>query len=299
MQEPVAADPALPPCRNCGAPAPGAYCPVCGQETRTRPPTFIQFMREAGGRYVALDGRLWRTLGALLFRPGFLTREYFAGRRRRYIRPARLFLVASLLLFAALRIVVELGDFDVVHFDPPPKTKAPAKEGAMESGLTLDDDFNVAMFDLQIPAIRKRVDRFNQLSNQEKAAQMTQGVLRYGPYAMFVLLPAFALLLKILYLGPRRRHPTRPRLYAEHIVFAAHNHAFLFVALVVAAAIPVGVVRGAVIVWMLVYMLWSLRVVYRGSWIGIGLRTLVMFLSYSILFGLVTAGLFIAAVLLR
>jgi hypothetical protein len=36
------------------------------------------------GRYVALDGRLWRTLGALLFRPGFLTREYLAGRRRRF-----------------------------------------------------------------------------------------------------------------------------------------------------------------------------------------------------------------------
>jgi hypothetical protein len=299
MEEPVVADPALPPCRNCGAPAPGAYCPACGQETRTRPPTFIQFMREAGGRYVALDGRLWRTLGALLFRPGFLTREYFAGRRRRYIRPARLFLVASLLLFAALRIVVELGDFEVVHFDPPANTKAPAKESGSESGLTLDDDFNVAMFDVQIPAIRKRVDRFNQLSNQEKAAQMTQGVLRYGPYAMFVLLPAFALLLKILYLGPRRRHPTRPRLYAEHIVFAAHNHAFLFLALVAAAAISVGVLRGAVIVWMLVYMIWSLRVVYRGSWIGIGLRTFVMLLSYSILFGLVTAGLFVAAVLLR
>jgi hypothetical protein len=50
---------------------------------------------------------------------------------------------------------------------------------------------------------------------------------------------------------------------------------------------------------MLVYMIWSLRVVYRGSWIGIGLRTLVMLLSYSILFGLVTAGLIVAAVLLR
>ena len=49
-------------------------------------------MREATGRYVAFDGRLWKTLSALLFRPGFLTREYLAGRRRRYIRPARLFL---------------------------------------------------------------------------------------------------------------------------------------------------------------------------------------------------------------
>ena len=111
------------PCRNCGAPAPGAYCPACGQETRARLPTFAQFMREAAGRYVALDGRLWRTLGPLVFRPGFLTREYFAGRRRRYIRPARLFLVSSVLLFAALRIVVELGggDVELVRFGRRPR----------------------------------------------------------------------------------------------------------------------------------------------------------------------------------
>ena len=130
------APPAEPSCRNCGAPAPLAFCPVCGQETRTKPPTFLQFMREAGGRLVALDGRLWKTLVALLFRPGFLTREYFAGRRKRYVRPARLFLVASLLLFAALRIVVEIGEFDVVHIDPPAKSAAPAKEGKAKAPAT-------------------------------------------------------------------------------------------------------------------------------------------------------------------
>ena len=82
-------------------------------------------------------------------------------------------------------------------------------------------------------------------------------------------------------------------------MFAAHNHAFLFLAIVAATAISVEVLRAAVIVWMLIYIIWSLRVVYRGSWLGIGLRSFVMLLSYSILFGLVTAGLFIVAVLLR
>ncbi len=91
-------------CRNCGAPAPGEYCPTCGQETRLQLPTARVFMREATGRYFSLDGRMWRTLAALLFRPGFLTREYLQGRRRRYIRPARLFLVLSLALFAAIRL---------------------------------------------------------------------------------------------------------------------------------------------------------------------------------------------------
>ena len=109
------------------------------------------------------------------------------------------------------------------------------------------------------------------MSAQEREAQLVDGTLRYGPYAMFVLLPAFALLLKLLYLGRRREYPARPRLYAEHLVFAAHNHAFLFLA-IVAASIFVGVLRAGVIVWMLVYLLWSLRAVYGGSWVGIAAR---------------------------
>ncbi len=294
----AAGQPAEASCRNCGASAPGAYCPACGQETRTRPPTFLQFMREAGGRYVALDGRLWKTLGPLFFRPGFLTREYFAGRRKRYIRPARLFLVASLVLFAALRIVVELGDLDVVHIVPPEKAGAPAKGDKPGGGIVVDDDFNVDLGGLEFPTIRKRIQRFNHLSTPEKQAQITDGALRYGPYAMFVLLPAFALLLKLLYLGRRRRHPDRPRLYSEHIVFAAHNHAFLFLG-IVAAQVFSSVLRGAVIVWMLVYMLWSMRVVYRGSWLGIAVRSFALLIAYAVLFSLVTVGLIFLAVVLR
>ena len=84
-------------CRNCGAIASEAFCAHCGQETVLRLPTLLEFLREAAGRYVAFDGRFWRTMRALLILPGFLTREYLAGRRRRYIRPARLYLFSTLI----------------------------------------------------------------------------------------------------------------------------------------------------------------------------------------------------------
>ena len=100
-------DPTIHRCPTAASAAPDAYCPACGQSTRERLPTFAQFMREATGRYVAYDGKFWKTLAALLFRPGFLTREYLAGRRRRYIGPARLFLVSSLVLFATLRFATD------------------------------------------------------------------------------------------------------------------------------------------------------------------------------------------------
>ena len=117
-------------CRNCGAEAPGAYCPSCGQETALELPRAGQFMREAAGRYVALDGRMGRTLFALLFRPGFLTREYLAGRRRRYVRPARLVLVLAIVLFASARL---LADPDVIvhaQSDTPVATSAARQAGS-------------------------------------------------------------------------------------------------------------------------------------------------------------------------
>src|SRR5215471_15901128 len=141
-------------CHNCGAPAPEQFCPSCGQETKLRLPTLREFLREAAGRYVAFDGRFWRTMIALMFRPGRLTREYFAGRRRRYIRPARLYLFATLVFFAVSRFFVEPND--LTRLDSATKTsetaKAPAKierpknAAAEEPGLHIDEDV-----DLQLP----------------------------------------------------------------------------------------------------------------------------------------------------
>jgi hypothetical protein len=49
-----------------------------------------------------LDLRILRTLPTFFFRPGHLTVEYVHGRRRRYIRPLRLYLFSSFLLFTVL-----------------------------------------------------------------------------------------------------------------------------------------------------------------------------------------------------
>ena len=345
-------------CRNCGAAVSGEYCATCGQETQLKLPTARVFLREATGRYVALDGRLWRTLAALLFRPGFLTREYYRGRRRRYIRPARLFLVLSLALFAAIRIFASApvlvedestakeeaqpgakGDFSSAKADSssaktvsPTSAKAAAKSGANaairagtnggnEAVVKFDEGegggeiFSVPGFtihvdrglNLDIPnadapwsrELKKRFEHFNHLNRQEKSEQVFLGVVRYGPYAMFVLMPAFALLQMVVYAGRGRRYPDRPRLYSEHVVFAAHNHAFLFLAGVLALAIPLEPVRIALAVWWLLYGLWATKVVYRGGWTGLLSRAFIVAIAYSVLFGLVVFGLVMAAILLR
>jgi hypothetical protein len=283
-------------------------------------PTARVFLGEATGRYVSMDGRLWRTLAALLFRPGFLTREYFAGRRRRYIRPARLFLVLSLALFAAIRFfasapVIVMDDSEVPSnakggtkstTNPVVKFDAGETGGDVVSvpGFTIhvDRDFNLDVPGANQPwmlELKKRFEHFNQLNRQEKSEQVFLGVVRYGPYALFVLMPAFALLQMIAYFGRGRRYPDRPNRYAEHLVFAAHTHAFLFLIATLALAIPSQPVRVALGIWCLMYGMWATKKVYRGGWIGLFTRSFVVGTGYLVLFALVVAALLLVAILVR
>lgn len=323
--DPVPLAPAAPTapsraCRNCNAPVTGEFCAACGQETALKLPTARAFLREATGRYFSLDGRMWRTLAALLFRPGFLTREYFAGRRRRYIRPARLFLVLSLALFAALRffasapLLVDSGsDVKLAEAtDVKPSGEPVVKFDAGEAGgdlvnlpgftIHVDPQFNLDLRDATHPValeLKKRFTHFNRLNRQEKSEQVFLGVVRYGPYAMFVLMPAYALLQLIAYAGRGRRYPDRPSRYSEHLVFAAHTHAFLFLTCVLALSIPYNPLRIVLAGWCLFYGYWATKKVYRGGWIGLFARSFVVGTAYLVLFGLVVVGLLLVAILVR
>src|ERR1044071_4817461 len=104
-------------CANCGQPLAGEYCAACGQRHEPHVHTVGHFAGEAFESIPLAVSRLWRTLLYLLIRPGFLTREFFAGRRVRYLPPFRLYLVISVLFF----LVVGLGgrDSDEVEIRKP------------------------------------------------------------------------------------------------------------------------------------------------------------------------------------
>lgn len=98
-------------CLNCGASlrlADGRiahYCPDCGQESDPRPPTVVELVRQLLSHYASAEGRLWPTIVGLIAKPGYLTAEYLAGRRRRYIMPTRLYLTMSILFFVLVKVL--------------------------------------------------------------------------------------------------------------------------------------------------------------------------------------------------
>jgi hypothetical protein len=293
-------------CRNCGADASAAYCPACGQETRVTLPTVRELMRDAAGRLVAFDSRLWRTLFVLLSRPGKLTREYLHGRRKRYVRPARLFFVTSLLLFAAIRLFVAPANIVTLDFtdEKPaiegtarttPGTPAPASDASRLAATERSDpdlEDLVARFGKYAPSgIRRRVERFKHLPPEEQSDQLYSGVMRYAPYGMVALLPAFAFLQYLSYLPGRRRHPQRPQRYAEHLVYGAHLHAFAFLVIIAMVVMPSKMLQAALAVWIVVYVVRARQNVYGGSWLGGLLRGALVASAYIALLASVMVGL--------
>lgn len=301
-------------CRNCGADAPGAFCPACGQETTLQLPRAGTFLREAAGRYVAFDGRMWRTLFALAFRPGFLTREYLAGRRKRYVRPSRLVLVLAIVLFAVARFVADPDAMVRVGADTPadPASKAPVVQmddddepltiGVGPSGIAFDPKLNVKLTGLKLPfgdRVNRHLEEFNKLERPQKVREIVNGMLRFGPYALVGMLPAFALLMQLVYLGRASRYPSRPRRYAEHLVYGAHSHAFVALAVAAMIVIPYEWLTVVAVLWTIAWLFASMHAVYGGRWSGTLLRGLVVTGVYAVLFVVAVLSLLLAAILFR
>src|SRR5215510_4712546 len=92
-------------CGNCGATTGAAYCPICGQDTKLEPPTVTEYLHELLAHLVHLDGKLWRTFGALFFLPGKLPHDYLANKRPRYVKPLKLYLTTIAIAFTAVQLL--------------------------------------------------------------------------------------------------------------------------------------------------------------------------------------------------
>jgi hypothetical protein len=151
-----------------------------------------------------------------------------------------------------------------------------------------------------LPAdLRARIEHFQRLSPEDKADQVYSGVLRLAPYAMVALLPIFALLQKLSYLPGSRRNPLRPSRYAEHLVYAAHLHAFAFLMIMAFVLVPVGLARAAIAVWIVVYVGRARRRVYGGTRAVGWLRIVGVALVYTLLLAVTMVALVLVAVALR
>lgn len=276
----------------------GQFCYFCGQNQKSINRFFWTLINEAFDDLFSFDSKLSRTIVPLLFRPGFLTVEYFQGRRARYLPPLRLYIITSIAFFFFISLS---GGQDELryHADDTAKTwhertvedsegnlhEKPDSETADESTWdvnTLEDferelDENLPRFKFNWLTREQNIEMQSVVREQalkaykiaeDEPARLVRIVVDLAPPLMFLLLPVFALFLKLFYLGSGRY-------YTEHLLLAIHNHSFLFITLLATKALdgleelPLGFIftslSTAASIWIPIYMYLSLRRFFEQS----------------------------------
>jgi Protein of unknown function (DUF3667) len=251
-------------CANCGAALmqPQAdFCSACGQETRIKPPLLREFLQQFGGAYFSTEGALWRTLKLLLTKPGELTVQYLAGRRKHYVLPLRLYLTIAFLMAAVVRLGgVSMDEFDARINAARPDNR-PTRAGVY-LGFGKAEVKDGVFYCQGLPQwiclrIKTRLNVDNAGLSQRMHTVIDRVINNVG-VIMFALLPAFALSLRLVYRNRRFR-------YAEHLVFALHLHAFGALVLAV-MAVELQWVNWLGSIAVLAYALFAMKRVYGGRW---------------------------------
>src|SRR6266516_4902642 len=89
-------------CENCGAQMQGHWCAQCGQAAVDYRRSFRHVIADVLDSFLNWDSKFFATIGLLITRPWRLTNEFLSGKRVRYLHPARLYFLASILFFFAV-----------------------------------------------------------------------------------------------------------------------------------------------------------------------------------------------------
>jgi hypothetical protein len=181
-----------------------------------------------------VDARLWQTLLKLLLRPGRLTRECFADHRARYLPPVRVYLVLSVLFFS----LGPLSADNRREVAPTPKDAPAAESSPKHSHHEDEEDYDIsgALDCAKTGEAKSLSERLVQNGCRHTRASAKAAFLHNLPKMMFVFVPLMALVMLLLYWRPRR-------FYVEHLVFFLHNHAAMFLILIIEALL------GAIAKW--------------------------------------------------
>lgn len=310
-------------CLNCGTALVGPHCHECGQAAHVHK-TLGAFFHDLLHGVFHFEGKIWRTLPMLAWRPGQLTREYIDGRRASYVSPIALFLFVVFLTFAVFNMLgspvafndhgtkVGLGQgIDAAQADASKEVTrleqqlADAKAGKGGDAARLQDDLASARGALDAISAAKEgrlpaaVAPGNAQAQQNVVAavnrawqharsnpELTVYKLQNSAYKYsWLLIPLSVPFLWLLFPFSRRYH-----LY-DHTVFVTYSISSMLLLLAAISALTVwgnaGLLVGALFCYAPFHMYRQLRDAYGLSRFGAWLRT--WFLSA---FAFVVLGLF-------
>jgi hypothetical protein len=196
-------------CPGCGRDNTSPFCPSCGERPRNpRDLTLRGLLDHAFEAITNIDGRLLRTFRALVGAPGSLTTAFVNGRRKAFIGPVALFLVANVLFFA-----VESLTHGLVFTTP------------------LWSHMNEQPWDVLARVLVPARLAAEHATIETYAPRFDGAIALHARSLILVMVVALAGIVALVF---RRRD--RP--IATHVVFALHLYAYMLLLFSIAAAAP-------------------------------------------------------------
>lgn len=196
-------------CPTCKTGVATAFCPTCGERPlRARELTLRGLFEHMFEAFTNIDSRLIRSFRRLLSSPGFLTVAYLDGRRKPYMGPVSLFLIANVLFFATESLTG--GKIFTTPLDSHLHTQPWS-------------DFAPQLVDHRLNEMQTTIDAYAPVFNQAVALKARSLIIFMA--LSFAFLPALVFI--------RSRLPL-----IAHAVFSLHFYAFLLLLFCIGTAIP-------------------------------------------------------------
>ena len=281
-------------CLDCGTQLEGVYCHNCGQkdiENFSLKTLFSDFINS----FFSIDSKLFVTLKHLLFNPGFLTKEYWKGRRSRYISPVRLYLVTSFIMFIIMSLSMNfLFDGKGALFEITENDQLPEGYEGIGVFISLIKTFEEEGDDGIVELLKNGIKE-----TQRREITAEQIFFSAIPTSMFILMPIFAVLLYLILFRKKELS------YVHHLITVLHLHSTVYMFLLIFIFLEFLGIQGDIgyILWPLfacLYLVYFLKKTYEDSWIKIFIKssllasiyisTFVFGLMYLMFFALVLYG---------
>lgn len=307
-------------CLNCGAEVKDTYCPKCGQPNYEPKESFRHIMTHFLTDYLHLDEKFFSSLKFLFLKPGFLTNEYNAGRRTKYVHPFRLYIFITIVFFIVqsldhrgVKISNKVNDKNdtTVMVEPMQVNPEGGSEVQLDNEWYTSEDSTVEQYTSRQAALpENKRDNFieayfnkKSIVAREKKFNISEKIMHNFnqniPKMMFLMLPLFALILFLFFRKSKL-------FYVEHFYHSVFLHSFFYlyrlIFLIPTILLPDtwrGSINFVMLLGLAFYLYKSLRNVYDENAILTIVKMMIgVLLYFSMLMVLVVCNALISFMLL-
>jgi hypothetical protein len=209
--------------------------------------SFGELVKDFFVNYFSFDTKFVRSIKPFLIQPGELTKLFIAGKRASYVNPLRLYIIISVIFFFLSTLYIKesvtfvgASNGDEVEMELSDAIKEEGGGDTTRASLLAFQTIKEVLEDESLTN-QQAMDSLSNMggikidstfmgniffSQMRKVARQDLEiflayVMQNMPVMMFLLLPIYALLLKLLYIR-------RNVLYVKHLIHGVHLHAFTF-----------------------------------------------------------------------